>query len=202
MDSLRGVAILLVLFFHGMAPVKNAQLSYAGNMILSVSQRGWSGVNLFFVLSGFLITGILADSRDRQDYYRRFYIRRGLRILPALYAILLLLLVGGWIQWRFLLLSLLFLANSAPLLGVALQYGPLWSLAVEEHFYIVWPTLIRRLSSRRLILIALLRCSTRKNPGGPLRGDGHRHHRQKHGQPDASRSKVEGSRVGAEDSHE
>jgi peptidoglycan/LPS O-acetylase OafA/YrhL len=156
LDSLRGVAVLLVLFFHGMAPVKNAQLSSAGNMILAVSQRGWSGVNLFFVLSGFLITGILADSRDRQDYYRRFYIRRALRILPALYAILLLLLVGGWIQWRFLLLSLLFLANSAPLLGVALQYGPLWSLAVEEHFYILWPTLIRRLSSRRLILIALI----------------------------------------------
>jgi peptidoglycan/LPS O-acetylase OafA/YrhL len=156
LDSLRGVAILLVLFFHGMAPVKNAPLSHAGNVILSVSQKGWSGVNLFFVLSGFLITGILADNRDRQDYYRRFYIRRALRILPVLYAILLLLLVGGWIQWRFLLLSMLFLANTAPLLGVPLQYGPLWSLAVEEHFYIVWPTLIRRLSSRSLILIALI----------------------------------------------
>ena len=153
LDSLRGVAILLVLFFHGMVPVQNAELSRAGKIIFAVSQYGWVGVNLFFVLSGFLITGILMDSRGRQDYYQRFYLRRALRILPALYAILLLLLVGGWIQWRFLLLSAVFLANSAPLLGVPLQYGPLWSLAVEEHFYLLWPALIRRLSLRGVTLI-------------------------------------------------
>jgi peptidoglycan/LPS O-acetylase OafA/YrhL len=153
LDSLRGVAILLVLFFHGMAPVQNAALSPAGKIIFDLSQYGWGGVNLFFVLSGFLITGILLDSRDRADYYRRFYIRRALRILPALYAILILLLIGGWIQWRFLLLSTVFLANCAPLLGVPLQYGPLWSLAVEEHFYLLWPALVRKLFPGRLMLI-------------------------------------------------
>jgi spermidine synthase len=153
LDSLRGVAILLVLFFHGMAPVQNAELSSAGKIVFDISHYGWGGVNLFFVLSGFLITGILMDSRDREDYYRRFYIRRALRILPALYAMLVLLLVGGWIKWQFLLLSAVLLANSTPLLGVALQYGPLWSLAVEEHFYLLWPALIRRLSPRRLILV-------------------------------------------------
>lgn len=158
LNSLRGVAILMVLFFHGMVPVQSGELSSAGKIIFAVSQRGWGGVNLFFVLSGFLITGILIDNQNREDYYWRFYLRRALRILPALYAVLILLFVGGWIKWRFLLLSAVFLANSAPLLGVPLQYGPLWSLAVEEHFYLLWPAFLRRLSSRVLIPIIALIC--------------------------------------------
>jgi peptidoglycan/LPS O-acetylase OafA/YrhL len=146
LDSMRGLAILLVLFFHGMAPPLKPALSGGGKFIFALSQYGWIGVNLFFVLSGFLITGILVDSRNRHGYFRRFYTRRALRILPALYTTLILLLVLGWISWRFLTLSVLFLANTAPLLGVPLQYGPLWSLAVEEHFYMLWPAFIRRLS--------------------------------------------------------
>jgi peptidoglycan/LPS O-acetylase OafA/YrhL len=152
LDALRGLAILLVLFFHGIAPPLRAELSGAGKFIFELSQFGWVGVNLFFVLSGFLITGILIDTRNRPDYFRRFYIRRALRILPAFYACLVILLLGGFISWRFLLVSAVFLANTAPLLGVPLQYGPLWSLAVEEHFYMLWPALIRRLSFRSLIL--------------------------------------------------
>jgi peptidoglycan/LPS O-acetylase OafA/YrhL len=153
LDSVRGIAILLVLFFHGIAPPVNAELSRGGKFILAISQYGWVGVNLFFVLSGFLITGILIDSRDRPDYFRRFYIRRALRILPAFYATLIVLLVGGWISWRFLSLSVFFLANTAPLLGVPLQYGPLWSLAVEEHFYMLWPAIMRKLSSVGLMIL-------------------------------------------------
>ncbi len=153
LDTMRGVAILLVLFFHGMAPPLKPDLSSGGKFIFALSQHGWIGVNLFFVLSGFLITGILVDSRSRLDYFRRFYIRRALRILPALYTTLILLLVGGWISARFLALSVLFLANTAPLLGVPLQYGPLWSLAVEEHFYMLWPAIVRRLSASGLILL-------------------------------------------------
>lgn len=153
LDSMRGIAILLVLFFHGMAPPLNANLSSGGKFIFALSQWGWVGVNLFFVLSGFLITGILIDGRSRPGYFRRFYIRRALRILPALYMTLILLLVGGLISWRFLALSVLFLANTAPLLGVPLQYGPLWSLAVEEHFYMLWPAIIRRFSPVGLIFL-------------------------------------------------
>ena len=152
LDSMRGLAILLVLFFHGMAPPLKPALSGGGKFILAFSQYGWTGVNLFFVLSGFLITGILVDSRNRHGYFRRFYMRRALRILPALYTTLILLLVLGWISWRFLVLSALFLANTAPLLGVPLQYGPLWSLAIEEHFYMLWPAIIRRLSPVGLII--------------------------------------------------
>jgi len=156
LDSARGLAILLVLFYHGLAPPANAQTSGFARLLLQVSQFGWAGVNLFFVLSGFLITGILLESRTRPDYFRRFYIRRALRILPALYATLAVLLVGGWISWRFAILSAFFLANSAPLLGIPLQYGPLWSLAVEEHFYLLWPSAIRNFSDRALAWLAVI----------------------------------------------
>ena len=123
---------------------------------------GWSGVNLFFVLSGFLITGILLDSKDRRDYYRRFYIRRALRILPALYLLLILLAIlprtglfeARQVGWPFLLLSFFYLANSVDLFGVPAQYIPLWSLAVEEHFYLLWPTAIRTFSRRTVTWFA------------------------------------------------
>jgi peptidoglycan/LPS O-acetylase OafA/YrhL len=152
LDSARGLAILLVLLYHGVAPPVNGELSRGGRAFLEISQHGWVGVDLFFVLSGFLITGILIDSRDQHDYYRRFYVRRVLRILPAFYATLIVLLIGGWISWRFSLLSVLFLANITQRIGVPMQYGPLWSLAVEEHFYMLWPAIIRKVAFRGLML--------------------------------------------------
>ena len=158
LDSLRGLAILLVLIYHGLVPPLHAPLSSMESLLLSIAGYGWIGVNLFFVLSGFLITGILLDKRNQPGYFRNFYIRRALRILPALYATLLVLLATGWISWRFLALGVLFLANCGPLLGVPLQYGPLWSLAVEEHFYLLWPWIVRRCSSRRMILLLAAIC--------------------------------------------
>ncbi len=155
LDTARGLAILLVLLYHGMAPPTNVGPTGLSHLLVRCSQFGWAGVNLFFVLSGFLITGILIESRDRPDYFRRFYARRALRILPALYVTLCVLLMSGWISWRFAILSSFFLANCAPLLGVPLQYGPLWSLAVEEHFYLIWPAAIRKLTNRTLALVAL-----------------------------------------------
>jgi peptidoglycan/LPS O-acetylase OafA/YrhL len=156
LDSVRGLAILLVLLLHGTALPLQGRLSKLGKVFYAVTQHGGVGVNLFFVLSGFLITGILLDARHNPDYFRRFYIRRALRILPAFYATLLVLLIGGWISWRFVTLSLLFLANSTWFFGIPLQYGPLWSLAVEEHFYLLWPTAVHRLSARSLALVAAL----------------------------------------------
>ena len=150
LDSARGLAILLVLIYHGVAAPANAELIGFPRYLLRVSELGWVGVNLFFVLSGFLITGILLDTRTQSGFYRRFYIRRAARILPALYTTLVVLLAAGWISWRFLILSTFFVANFAPLLGTFLQYGPLWSLAVEEHFYLIWPAAIRRFSWRTL----------------------------------------------------
>ncbi len=158
LDVMRGIAVLMVLFLHGMAPPLNANLSRLGRAILSVSQFGGVGVNIFFVLSGFLITGILVSSKDRPGYYRRFYWRRALRILPALYSVLFVLILSGLIGWRFLAVSMFFLANFAPPLGIPLQYPVLWSLAVEEHFYLFWPGIVRRLRAEYLVFILIAIC--------------------------------------------
>ena len=158
LDSARGIAVLLVVFLHGMDRPLPPELSAFGRLLFDLSHYGWVGVNLFFVLSGFLITGILLDSRGRSDYFRRFYIRRALRILPAFYGMLLILIVGGCISLRFMVVSLLFLANFGVVLGVGGGYGVLWSLAVEEHFYIFWPLLVRRCSTRTLMIFAAAVC--------------------------------------------
>lgn len=156
LDSVRGIAILMVLFFHGMAAPGSSALSGWGQMLFKATRVGWAGVDLFFVLSGFLITGILVDTKSRSDYLRRFYLRRALRILPALYATLAALWLTGLISWPFLALTTVFLANSTNLFGVSLLYGPLWSLAVEEHFYLLWPSLVRKLKIRTLAAILVL----------------------------------------------
>ena len=158
LDSLRGIAILLVLFFHGFnyPGLVWSQFKGPARVFITASLGGWTGVYLFFVLSGFLITGILLDSKPKPHYYRRFYIRRALRILPAFYLVLLLLIVlprTGWLEHRrvglpFIGLSFLYLANLTPIFGVPEHYAVLWSLAVEEHFYLVWPTVVRAFSRR------------------------------------------------------
>jgi peptidoglycan/LPS O-acetylase OafA/YrhL len=164
LDSLRGVAILLVLFFHGFGfKFGAAKLPRFAHLLVVATMPGWIGVNLFFVLSGFLITGILLDSKRHPQYYRRFYIRRALRILPAYYALLLLLAIvpgTGWfehrqVSWQFIGLSVVYLSNVTNLFGVPMQYGALWSLAVEEHFYLLWPTVIHSLSRRAIAYCAL-----------------------------------------------
>src|SRR5690349_3754490 len=85
LDGLRGVAVLMVVFYHGFFWSNGGGASTSGvmHLFIRLTQLGWLGVDLFFVLSGFLITGILIESRARPDYYRRFYRRRTLRILPA-----------------------------------------------------------------------------------------------------------------------
>lgn len=158
-DVLRGIAVLMVISFHGLAyrapDVRWG--SRVANGLYQVTGWGWLGVNLFFVLSGFLITGILDDTVDRSDYYRGFYIRRALRILPAYLAVLLLAWTAKVITLNYLVICLLFLANMP---GVFLHhgymlYGPLWSLAVEEQFYLVWPALYRQLGRRGMLIAAL-----------------------------------------------
>jgi peptidoglycan/LPS O-acetylase OafA/YrhL len=151
LDSLRGVAILLVLFYHGYFWMYNVTgLRGLAKALVEATRPGWLGVNLFFVLSGFLITGILLESKSKNDYYRRFYPRRALRILPAYYALLLLLYLTGLKPFSFLVLSFFYLANVTPLFGVPQAYPVLWSLAVEEQFYLLWPTVVRSLSARVL----------------------------------------------------
>ncbi len=146
LDSIRGLAILGVLFTHGFYYATTVSLyhSAAQRFVIHATTLGRTGVNLFFVLSGFLITAVLIDSRQQSGCYRRFYVRRALRILPAYYGVLALLLVHHFDNWPFVTLSVIYLSNLTPLWGIPLAYSSLWSLAVEEHLYLFWPTVVKK----------------------------------------------------------
>src|ERR1700722_19067474 len=92
LDTIRGIAILGVFLYHSLYAQPNlARWAQPIRLFLTATWPGRFGVNLFFVLSGFLITGILVDSQPRQGYYTRFYKRRALRILPAYLALVVVL---------------------------------------------------------------------------------------------------------------
>lgn len=152
LDALRGIAILGVLLYHGLYwGLDLSQFSKFERTLLTVMWLGRLGVNLFFVLSGFLITGLLIDARNKSTYYSRFYIRRALRILPAYSLTILILLATRYAPLKFIVLSILYLSNLTPLFGVAIAYPVLWSLAVEEHFYFLWPLAVRRWTNKALL---------------------------------------------------
>lgn len=165
LDGVRGLAILAVLLFHFVAPANpHGPIDRATTWLLSY---GALGVDLFFVLSGFLITGILYDSRTSPDYFRNFYMRRVLRIFPLYYGVLALVffvvpaipaLHGTEIArlrddqaWAWLYGVNIFMAMHG---GWGLSYiEHFWSLAVEEQFYLVWPLVVWLLAARpRLFL--------------------------------------------------
>jgi peptidoglycan/LPS O-acetylase OafA/YrhL len=159
LDGIRGLAILAVLVAHCVPRLPDT--GFGGWYNQAVGAGGF-GVDLFFVLSGFLITGILLDSKGTTGYFRNFYARRFLRLFPVYYlylAFVALLLPaihhalhthmpdygGNW--WWYLLYA----CNLKPGHGANDPYlGHFWSLAVEEHFYLVWPALVLVLSRRRL----------------------------------------------------
>jgi peptidoglycan/LPS O-acetylase OafA/YrhL len=157
LETVRGIACLSVLFLHAFAWQYSGRLQFSRipQLILKITQPGNLGVNLFFVLSGFLITGILLDSKNNTAYYKPFYIRRALRILPPCYALLLVLFLFAQTRFSFVLAGFFYLANLTSFLGIPMAYGPLWSLAVEEHYYLVWPLAVRNLSSKFLFWIAV-----------------------------------------------
>ena len=158
LDVARGAAIVLVLVDHGLGSNPHPYEAYHSGFMLGLRvafQMGQFGVHLFFILSGFLITGILLSARADADYYRNFYLRRVLRILPA-YLLMVAVLAGTrTISLKYVAVCLLYLCNMPGLLGAAPEYGPLWSLSVEEQFYLVWPFAVRRLSTRRLTQLAI-----------------------------------------------
>jgi peptidoglycan/LPS O-acetylase OafA/YrhL len=172
LDGVRGVAVLLVLVHHFLLYGGPELLQPATHPILyNVALSGWIGVDLFFVLSGFLITGILYDAKGGPGYFRNFYARRVLRIFPLYYGVLLALLVllplvipdserlrllrqdAGW-YWTYLV-NLKIAAHDGW--GRAPGLGHFWSLAVEEQFYLFWPVAVLLLS-RRTLLYACLGC--------------------------------------------
>jgi peptidoglycan/LPS O-acetylase OafA/YrhL len=161
LDGLRGIAILVVLAAHTGMP------GFADG-------GGGAGVTLFFVLSGFLITSLLLGEKAKNGRVdlRAFYIRRALRLFPALAATLVVvafLAIAGLmpqsaregVYYRIVLAGVVcYVANWVGVAGPALgMLGHTWSLAVEEQFYILWPTLLLlglRLGRARLALIVLV----------------------------------------------
>ncbi len=165
LNGVRGVAILLVIVCHFIA----FALPYTpARWLRLVASVGGTGVDLFFVLSGFLITRILLASRQRPAFLTTFYARRILRIFPlyygflaAIYIAVPLLHLGQPIPFGIQLwawtytqnVAMTFLPHPATDLW---QWTPhLWSLAVEEHFYLVWPLIVKLTSPARLPLVLL-----------------------------------------------
>ncbi len=157
LDGLRGLAVLAVLM-HNLLVVQEPEGTLARAVRWGLDE-GWVGVQLFFVLSGFLITRLLLADVRSPGYYLNFFARRALRIAPLYYAVLVAAfvvwpLLGGqpqalaedrtWGLW-------LYLSNWTGPLGAGGESLPhFWSLAVEEQYYLVWPMVVRRLDARRL----------------------------------------------------
>ena len=172
LDGVRGLAILLVLISHAavLLPIFLSDSRY--KILVRFMVPGWGGVDLFFALSGFLITGILLRGKHGPGYFKSFYARRVLRIFPIYYlfliASLLICTQVPYVQAHMRnsvahlpgnnaqkLSYFLYLQNWPvfwPSLAVGLQglWGAYWSLAVEEQFYLVWPTLVRFVRASRL----------------------------------------------------
>lgn len=173
LDGIRGLAILLVMVFH-MSLLSDR--GGADGFARWLSSGGWCGVDLFFVLSGFLITGILYDTKASKTYFKTFYIRRALRIFPLYYAVVVLSLIvlpaiathlsstaqakldrfgkiegDEWMYWTYL-------SNFAIAQAGKFRHGILdisWSLAIEEQFYLVWPAIVFFFSRTTLLRICI-----------------------------------------------
>jgi peptidoglycan/LPS O-acetylase OafA/YrhL len=154
----RGLAILWVVLYHCNPRLVGTWIHYA-------SLWGWSGVILFFCLSGFLITSILLTTREKPKYFHNFHARRALRIWPVYLLVLVVVYLNApwfigptvWDAVRtapwwayFLFTQNLFHITLPPALG------PTWALAIEEQYYFVWAPLVRWVRSPRLLTLALV----------------------------------------------
>jgi peptidoglycan/LPS O-acetylase OafA/YrhL len=161
LDAVRGLAVLMVLL-HNTGRYPSLHLGL-------IADNGWMGVDLFFVLSGFLITGILVNTKNSEGYFKKFYARRCLRIWPLYYSALLFMFVivpllrpseahtvfearsSPWWAYPFFLQNFLV---PIPTMATGLL-GVTWSLAVEEQFYLVWPLVVSFCNESQLRKIAI-----------------------------------------------
>lgn len=150
LDGVRGIAAIMVMLFHffSASPLKGSSVFV---YMQSMTKIGQTGVVLFFVLSGFLITRILIATKNNQDFFRNFYARRAFRIFPLYYLFLIIYYFivplinntpiihfsNSWYVW-------IYLQNFADTFHWQYVDGPphYWSLAVEEHFYLFWPLIV------------------------------------------------------------
>jgi peptidoglycan/LPS O-acetylase OafA/YrhL len=159
LEGIRGYAFLLVFFLHYLCAYYTAPANPALYPLFLANQTIWFLVPTFFVLSGFLITRILLATREREGYFRVFYLRRSIRILPlyllTLFVLFLIVYAHHWPMRREWLLYLVYLHNFShvamtgdPRIGVS----HLWSLAIEEQFYLLWPIVLWFLRSEKAIV--------------------------------------------------
>jgi peptidoglycan/LPS O-acetylase OafA/YrhL len=161
LDGLRGVAVLLVLFHHLVIHSKMTRDSFLDINTYKLAASAWIGVDLFFVLSGFLITGILYDSKNAKGYFRNFYSRRALRIFPLYFGILALILAARpsllpadaqlWF-WTYLSNIYIVVENGWP---DPPHLNHFWSLAIEEQFYLLWPLAVLAFGRQQLIRLSI-----------------------------------------------
>jgi peptidoglycan/LPS O-acetylase OafA/YrhL len=157
LDGVRGLAILLVMIYHFTVPYHHVLPDSDSMMVFILfSKMGWIGVDMFFVLSGYLISSILIDTQSQKHYFKNFYTRRFLRIFPLYYLFLFLLIIllpsisdefdqktqiiqeNQWWFWMYLVNWKIMMLGDFN----EFQSGYMWSLAVEEQFYIVWPIIV------------------------------------------------------------
>jgi len=165
LDGVRGIAILLVLFFHCFENITFLSINY-------ISKIGWVGVDLFFVLSGFLITGILIDSKGKKNFLSNFFAKRALRIFPLYYLTLflffLVLSIPGITRINPAFNTILYQSSTNYLTFTQNIYfafngwgetdilNHFWSLAIEEQFYLFWPFVINYLHRKKIISACFL----------------------------------------------
>jgi peptidoglycan/LPS O-acetylase OafA/YrhL len=164
LQGLRGLAVLGVVVYH-------CHPRLEGTWMHDASLWGWSGVNLFFVLSGFLITSILLEAREKPRYFHNFYGRRALRIWPVYVLVLVVVYLNApwfigptvtdavkaapWLAYIFFVQNLFHLTLPPAI-------SPTWSLAIEEQYYLLWAPLVRFLRRPWMlasVLFAALVCS-------------------------------------------
>lgn len=169
LNGLRACAIILVFLLHVRAYIPATHLP--GAILQNYLGLGWAGVDLFFVLSGFLITGILLDTRTATNYFSGFYARRVLRIFPLYYVVLTAVILTGvflnsstvsavlpqpsdrWLYYSYLT-NWLNLWKEHWGRGYTNYLAHFWSLAVEEQFYFVWPLIVWLIPSRAVPWVA------------------------------------------------
>ena len=163
LDGVRGIAIAAVMALHFVSNMIAEPSNWIEKLLVKATSYGVWGVDLFFVLSGFLITGILYDAKGSAHYFRSFYMRRTLRIFPLYYGVLLVLMLlvpEGLLAahahdmlearshqaWLWPYLTNVYLARVGEF---SLPYvSHFWTLAIEEHFYLLWPFAVAFLSGR------------------------------------------------------
>lgn len=156
LDGVRGLAIFSVIIFHSsLIPNQN----FFDKLLHGMSLAGWAGVDLFFVLSGFLITGILLRTKGTPNFFFNFYMRRSLRIMPLYYLFLVFFFYFvpqtvsfGFTYWTFL--SNVLLSRLGHFQSAILDIT--WSLAVEEQFYLLWPLIVWSTKREKLAKVAFI----------------------------------------------